>query len=186
MKILAIPGSLRQHSFNRRLLEAAGELAPQGMRMRVFGDLGCIPLFDEDLEDATRGDGNAAVVPLRQAVAEADGLLFATPEYNQSMPGVLKNAIDWLSRTDILAGKPSAILGATTGPWGTRHAQKELRHVLGSALSSRVMPAPSLFIARAGTHIDGDGRLTDERTVDSLRRFLAAFGKWIAVFDHHH
>lgn len=179
MNVLAISGSLRKASFNKRLLEAAQAAAPAGMTITIFEGLGEVPLFNEDLEEKTSGAGNATVVRLREAVATADGLLISTPEYNQSIPGVLKNAIDWLSRTNIMEGKPSAILGATPGRWGTRYAQKELRHVLGSALEGNVMPAPAMYVADAEQQVGEDGRFSDPRTRERLNRFLGAFGAWV-------
>jgi len=137
MVILAIPGSLRRRSFNRMLLEAAVECAPEGMNIAIAGLEG-IPVFSEDLEAAGEPE---AVVVLRGRVERAEGLLIATPEYNQSIPGGLKNAIDWLSRREeVLVRKPVCIVGATAGPWGTRLAQAALRQVLG-ATESLVMPA---------------------------------------------
>src|ERR687886_1113837 len=106
------------------MLGAAAGCAPPAMSVELFDSLAAVPLFDEDLEQATAG-GPDAVRRLRARVAAADGLLIATPEYNQSMPGVLKNAIDWLSRPpdEMLARKPIAIIGASGGSWGTRLAQ---------------------------------------------------------------
>lgn len=182
LRILAIAGSLRRNSFNRRLLEAAAANAPAGMTVSVYDDLGSIPMFNEDLEAETDG-GPSAVRELRALVAAADGLLIATPEYNQSMPGVLKNAIDWVSRAapdEVLAGKPVAILGATTGRWGTRLAQHALRQTL-TATEALVMPAPSMYIRDVGAVFDEAGRLADASTRDSLRDVLIAFGKWIKL-----
>lgn len=176
LRILAIAGSLRRASFNRRLLDAAKSLAPDGMRMDIYPALASIPLFDEDLEAKT-GGGPDAVRGLRAAVARADGLLIATPEYNQSIPGVLKNVIDWLSRpapVEVLVGKPVAILGATSGRWGTRLAQAALRQVL-TATECVVMPTPSLFVRDAESLFDAGGALRDANTIASLRSLLAAY-----------
>ncbi|MGK2851672.1 MAG: NADPH-dependent FMN reductase [Candidatus Limnocylindrales bacterium] len=178
--IAAFAGSLRTHSLNRRLLAATVPLAPSGMRIDVFDDIARIPLFDEDLE-AEVPDGPGAVASLRHLVGRTDGLLIATPEYNQSIPGVTKNVVDWLSRPDgggVLDGRPVAILGATDGPWGTRYAQKELRHTL-TAAGALVMPQPQLFIARAATALDADGHLADPAVERRLAGLLAAFGRWI-------
>ncbi|PYQ49147.1 MAG: FMN reductase [Acidobacteria bacterium] len=138
-------------------------------------DLGAIPLFNEDIEHDV-----PAVDDLRQRVAAADGILIATPEYNWSIPGVLKNAIDWLSRPpmEVLARKRIAIIGATGGTWGTRLSQAALRQVL-TATESIVMPAPALFIARAENVFDRDGRLIDARVAQQLDEVLAAFRVWI-------
>jgi chromate reductase len=180
--VLAIAGSLRRGSFNRRLLEAAAGVAPADISVRVHSGLGSVPLFDEDLELATAaGGGPPPVRDLRQQVAEADGLLIATPEYNQSIPGVLKNAIDWLSRPlpgEVLAGKPVAVIGASGGSWGTRLAQSALRHTL-NATESLVMPSPALFVRTAASLFDGEGRLVDRPTRERLAAVMAAFSAWI-------
>ena len=176
--VLAIAGSLRVGSINRRLLLAAAGLATPGMRVRLYDDLASVPFFSEDTEAA---GVPAAVQDLREQVARADALLIATPEYNQSVPGVLKNVIDWLSRPpeECLVNKPVAIIGASAGRWGTRLAQSHLRHVL-YATEALVMPQPSLFIAGGHELVDGEGRLVDERTTDALRQLLDAFNGWIA------
>lgn len=177
-RVLAIAGSLRNDSWNRRLLEAAARHAPPGLRIEVATALQDVPVFNEDLE---RGGGPATVRALRERVREADGLLIATPEYNQSIPGVLKNLIDWLSRAapdEPLAGKPVAIVGATGGRWGTRLAQQALRHTL-AATESLVMPAPALYLRDVASLFDGDGTLADAETAAALRKVLDAFAQWI-------
>jgi chromate reductase len=156
------------------------ELAPPDMAITVSDDLASIPLFSEDLEEEA-GGAPAAVRRLRRAVERADGLLIATPEYNHSLPGVLKNAIDWLSRPGSgpgLAGKPVAIVGATTGAWGTRLAQGALRQVL-FATESLVLPAPGLFLKEASRAFDAEGRLSDARTRDVLGEVLVGLAAWI-------
>ena len=176
--ILAVPGSLRRQSYNRMLLRAAAEQAPAGTRVVLFDDLAAVPLFDEDLEEETGGNP-PGVDALRRAVGAADGLLIATPEYNWAPPGVLKNAIDWLSRKDAaLAGKPVAVLGASGGRWGTRLAQAGLRHVL-TATESLVLPAPAVFVAEAGRAFDAQGRLVDPALRTQLAALLEAFGAWM-------
>jgi chromate reductase len=179
--ILAIPGSLRRESWNRLLLQAAAASAPTGMTLKVYDRLASVPLFSEDIE----AEGvPAGVRHLSLQVANADAILIATPEYNQSLPGVLKNAIDWLSRApeQVLVDKPVAIVGATAGRWGTRLAQSQLRHVL-YATEALVMPRPSLFVASAANLFDSAGRLTDEPTAASLQKLLRAFANWIARAD---
>jgi chromate reductase, NAD(P)H dehydrogenase (quinone) len=178
LNVLAIAGSLRRNSFNRSLLKAAATLAAPGMRVHLYDQLASVPLFSEDVEAAGVPEG---AQHLRKQVAQADALLIATPEYNQSMPGVLKNAIDWLSRPpdECLVNKPVAVVGASAGRWGTRLAQSHLRHVL-YATEALVMPQPSLFIAGAGDLFDGNGHLIDERSLQALRQLLDAFGGWIA------
>jgi chromate reductase, NAD(P)H dehydrogenase (quinone) len=178
-KVLALPGSLRRDSYNRRLLEAAVDLAPTGMAIAIYPDLASIPLFNEDLE---RADGGLeAVRRLRTEVAAADALLIATPEYNQSIPGVLKNAIDWLSRPDpieVLEGKVVSVIGASSGPWGTRLAQSALRQVL-HATGAYVLPGPALFLRDAERMFDADGSLVDGPTRERLAAVLAGLAGWI-------
>ncbi len=182
MKVLAMPGSLRRGSYNRKLLVAAAACAPAGMSVDVVPHevLAAIPPFNQDVE--ALGDP-APVVRLRDAVRAADGLLISTPEYNQSIPGVLKNLIDWLSRPrpdEVLIGKPAAVMGATTGPWGTRLAQGMVRQVLGSTECLVMPPGVAVYVARVKQLFDQAGELTDEPTRERLGRLLAAFGEWIA------
>ncbi len=184
-RILALPGSLRRDSYNRRLAEAAVHSAPVDLRIAVYADLAGVPMFDEDREAEHLQHGGAQ--RLREAVANADGLLIATPEYNQSLPGVLKNAIDWLSRPgpeEPLAGKPVAIMGASTGRWGTRLAQAALRQTL-AATEALVMPAPMLFVRDAAQVFDNHGGLHDAATGEALQILLLAFSSWIARTTPH-
>lgn len=184
IRVLAVCGSLRHDSYNRRLLEAAASVAPAGMSVHLHDTIADIPLFDEDLE---RGSPECpvGVRRLRDAVAEADALLIATPEYNQSLPGVLKNTIDWLSRAaaggiEVLERMPVAIVGATTGPWGTRLAQAQLRQAL-TATGSFVLPAPMLFVRDASHVFDAAVGCYDANTLEKLRNVLAAFREWITL-----
>jgi chromate reductase len=180
-RVLCLAGSLRRDSWNRRLLQAAAAATPAWMLLDVYDDLAGIPLFDEDLEQREPA-GPPGVHALRTAVAAADGLLIATPEYNQSLPGVLKNVLDWLSREgadgEVLVDKPVAVIGASAGPWGTRLAQTAVRQVL-HACGAVVMPAPTLFVANAAGRFDASGRL-DAATTQSLQRLVRAFGQWMA------
>lgn len=177
--VFALAGSLRRSSFNRALLRAARECAPSRMDVEFFDSLGSVPLFNEDLEAGEVG-GPEAVRHLRHLIDMADGLLIATPEYNQSMPGVLKNTIDWLSRgpQEVLAGKPVAIMGATSGMWGTRLAQHALRQTL-TAVGARVMPEPALYVREATRLFDAHGHLVDSETHAQLSRLVTAFDGWI-------
>jgi chromate reductase len=171
MKILAISGSLRDGSFNTRLLHAAAELAPEGVELEVWAGLKAVPPFDEDDEV---GGVPAGVVELYDAVAGADALLFATPEYNSSVPGVLKNAVDWASRpkaTAPIRNKPAAVVGASTGMFGAAWAQAELRKVLASA-GARVVEG-ELPVPAAHTRFDEDGRLLDEGIRERLGEVVA-------------
>lgn len=181
MRVLAIAGSLRRGSWNRQLLEAARVHAPPEVIVQLHDTLGNLPLFDEDVEAATRG-GGPEVERLCAAVHAADALLIATPEYNQSIPGVLKNAIDWLSRPrpetglEVLSRKPVAVVGATTGPWGTRVAQSHLRHVLG-VTGAFVLP-DALYLSAAASRFAGSGELEAE-TRRRLGALLVGFEQWI-------
>ena len=182
--VLAIAGSLRQRSYNRILLQNARTLSPPELDLELYSDLASIPLFDEDLEFQT-GGGPPPVKRLRAKVKAADGLLISTPEYNQSMPGVLKNAIDWLSRPgpeEVLMEKPVAIVGASGGRWGTRLAQANLRQVL-TATESLVMPQPAIFVAESAKVFDDDGALTNDLLRKQLEKFLRAFADWLRLMD---
>jgi chromate reductase len=173
-RVLAIAGSLRSGSLNRRLVEAAAECAPHGVEVQVYRDLAALPLLNPDLEAAAFAAG--PVRALCDSVAAAQGLLIATPEYNHSVPGVLKNAIDWLSRPlsgEVLAGKPVAVVGASAGRWGTRLAQAALRQAL-FATESLVVTGPALYLAEADKAFDADARLTDEAARSALRQILEA------------
>ena len=173
MRVLAIPGSLRAQSYNAALARAAVGLAPAGIDVDVYDDLALIPPFDDDLD----GEGPPAPVSdLRERIAEADALLFVTPEYNGSIPGVLKNAIDWASRPPrggaALWGKTAAVAGATTGQYGAVWAQQDLRRVLGIA-GARVLDG-ELPVARAHEAFDELGRLVDPRIATRLVEQLTA------------
>ena len=149
------------------------------MRVQFYERLGALPLFDQDCELAALAAG--PVRHLREQVASASALLIATPEYNQSMPGVLKNAIDWLSRPapdEVLVGKPIALIGASAGRWGTRLAQAALRQVL-FATESIVLTGPALYLATAEAAFDAGGHLTDPAALGSLRQVLLELDKLI-------
>ncbi len=182
--VLALSGSLRRDSHNRRLLNAARAYAEDVLSISIYDDLSAVPVFNEDLE---ADGGPSGVRSLGAAVARADALLIATPEYNQGIPGVVKNVIDWLSRgePDLLAGKPVAILGATVGPWGTRLAQTGLRQAL-TACGALVMPTPQIYLRNAADAFDIDGNLIDEHTRASLTNFLTSFRRWIAMTSESH
>ncbi|MFP3943284.1 MAG: NADPH-dependent FMN reductase [Alphaproteobacteria bacterium] len=184
LKVLAIPGSLRRQSFNRRLAYAAAAVAPSGLSVSIHEDLDSVPLFNEDLEAAGVPDGVAQLVA---AVAQADGVLLATPEYNQSVPGVVKNMVDWLSRAEpaVLAAKPVGLMGATIGQWGTRLAQAALRQTL-TACRALTMPAPQLYLRTSQELFDRNGLLTDARTAALLTDFMTSFKNWIEVMQPRH
>jgi chromate reductase len=179
-KVLAIPGSLRRGSFNRLLLVEAQRLQPANLSIEIYGGLGSLPLFDQDLEPP-QGQLPRAPVDFAAQVAASNGILISTPEYNHSIPGVLKNGIDWLSRASVgepLIGKPVAVIGASAGRWGTRLGQNALRQTL-LATEAVAMPSPLLFVAEARKQFDDSGRLVDERIVKGLSAVLIAFEKWI-------
>jgi chromate reductase len=117
---------------------------------------------------------------LRHALARADGLLIATPEYNQSVPGVVKNMIDWLSREEALSALPVAVIGASTGPWGTRIAQTSLRQMLLS-VQAAVMSDPTLFVPHVEALLDGDGELADQQTSRRVGQVVSSFADWIRL-----
>ena len=175
IKVLGISGSLRAGSFNSGLLRAAASVLPPDMEMTTFA-LHDIPLFNADVE----AQGNPApVTALQQAIGAADGLLFAVPEYNYSITGVLKNAFDWASRgrPSTLDGKPAAIMGVG-GRSGTVRAQMHMRQI---ALhnSMRVMIDPELLLVRSRRRQDPDGNVIDDDLLERLREFVAAFDEWI-------
>jgi chromate reductase len=177
LRILGIPGSLRRGSLNRGLIRAAQELAPAGVLVESFELLGEIPPFDADVEAA--GDPEP-VRDLKMRVRSADALLIATPEYNYSVPGVLKNAIDWASRpaqSVPLYRKPIALMGASPGPFGTVRAQLALRQVFVYT-ESYVLLKPELIVARARDLFDAEGNLRDEATRIGVRELLQALVEW--------
>jgi chromate reductase len=175
--IVAFAGSLRRGSFNRALVETARQLAPEGMTIEPIS-IGSMPFYNADVE----ADGDpASVVAFKNALREADGLIIATPEYNDGIPAVLTNAIDWGSRLPgraPLTGKPMALMGASPSQIGTARAQLHLRQLLGH-LRARVLPPPELLVAAAHERFDAKLRLTDKRTRDVLADLLARFDRWI-------
>jgi chromate reductase, NAD(P)H dehydrogenase (quinone) len=167
MRVLGISGSLRRDSHNTKLLRAAGELVEgHGGEFELFDGLKAIPPYDED-DDV--GNGPAPVVALREAIADADAVLFATPEYNSSIPGVLKNAVDWASRppgSSPLRNKPVAVIGASIGMFGAVWAQAELRNVLGST-GARVTEV-ELAVGHAHEQLDDAGHPIDPAQAEAL------------------
>ena len=161
IKILGICGSLRRASINHGLLRAAQQLAPEGVAIEIF-DLGCIPPFNQDDE----GNPPAIVTEFKARIRAADAILMATPEYNHSIPGVLKNAIDWASRPpgdNSWAGKPAAMMGASPGMVGTARAQCHLREVFVN-LDLHTFNKPEAAISLSGQRCDAEGNLTDEKS----------------------
>src|SRR3954470_8201452 len=171
MRVLGISGSLRRDSHNTALLRHAGELLEaEGAKFELYDGLREIPPYDED-DDVENGP--EAVARLRAAVAEADAVFFSTPEYNHSIPGALKNAIDWVSRpmaTNPLRNKPVAVIGASTGMFGAVWAQAELRKVL-AATGARVVEG-EVAIGHAHTRFSEEGRLNDSNLEESVREVV--------------
>jgi chromate reductase len=180
--VYGIAGSLRRDSWNLKLLRAAAALAPAGIEVHISELLPHIPMFNEDLVD----DEPEGVARMRAEIAAADALLIATPEYNGGVPGVLKNALDWLSQPlgrSGLEGKPVALLGATPGRLGTARSQFELRHTFVFTRSP-VMPGPEVLVSQAPQHFDDTGRLTDPDAVarlELLYRNLLVYAR----LNHH-
>ena len=172
IKVLAISGSLRKASFNTLALRAAAELAPEGVEVTLYDGLRDIPLYDDDLR---AGSGYPApVAAFRAAIKAADALLIASPEYNFSVSGVLKNAIDWASRApdQPFNGKKAAVLTASNGALGGAFANHHLRQVL-VYLNVFVLPGPEVMVGLSPTKFQ-DGRLADEPTREVVRRHMAA------------
>jgi chromate reductase len=178
VRILAIAGSLRRSSHNRSILRAAARVAPESVTVEVYDGLETVPVFNEDLEGPPHHP--SGVDYLRRQLLKSDGLLIATPEYNQSVPGPVKNMIDWLSRSESLAGLPVAVIGASTGPWGTRIAQTLLRQMLLS-VQTVVMSHPTLFIPNVESLLDAEGELVDPATCQRLGQVVASFADWIRL-----
>ena len=180
IRVLGVVGSLRQGSYNRALLRTAVELAPAGMTLATF-DLLDVPLYNGDVEALGDPPGVAA---FKQAIREADAVLFVTPEYNHGVPGVMKNAVDWASRPPReapLGGKPVGIIGASPGQTGTARGQSQLRQSF-EFTNSYCMPQPEILVFRAHEKFDADGRLTDEATGRYLRGYLEALMAWTLRF----
>jgi chromate reductase, NAD(P)H dehydrogenase (quinone) len=175
LTILGIAGSLRKQSFNRSLLSAAQQLAPADATIEVF-ELDDIPSFNQDDE----ANPPAKVAELKQRVRAADAILFVTPEYNYSVPGVLKNAIDWASRPygdSAWSGKPAAIMGASVGTIGTARAQYHLRQMF-VFLNMYAVNQPEVMVANAHKHFDQEGKLTDETAQKLIRQLLEELVSW--------
>jgi chromate reductase len=174
LRILGIAGSLRKDSFNRYALKAAQDMVPEGAVLHLI-ELNGIPVFNQDDEMAPPH----AVLEFKRWILAADAILFATPEYNYSVPGPLKNAIDWASRPhgdNAWLGKPAAIMGASPGSLGTARAQYHLRQIL-VAFDMPVVSQPEVMIGQAAQRFDRDGNLTDESTRKHIQDLLVALVK---------
>src|SRR5437660_7756540 len=175
IRILGIAGSLRRGSYNRAALRAATELVPEGAILETF-ELDDIPVFNQDEEQ----NPPAKVTEFKSRIREADAILFVTPEYNYSVPGVLKNAIDWASRPygdSAWDGKPAAIMGASGGPIATARAQYHLRQIL-VFLNMPALAQPEVLIGDAQEKFDPNGNLIHDPTREGIRRMLEALVQW--------
>lgn len=175
LDLLGISGSTRRASLNRALLLTLGEVLPDGAKLTLWDGLEALPIFNSDVAEP------ATVIELKAAIAGADGVIIAVPEYNYSIPGGLKNALDWVSRppaTSPLRGKPVAICGAATGMSGTIRAQNHLRQMLVYS-DTPVMNQPEVLIPRAHERFDQAGKLTDESTRQLLTRYTTAFAAFV-------
>jgi chromate reductase len=175
INLLGISGSTRKASLNRALLTTIAELLPEDTKITLWDGLETLPIFNSDLPEP------AAVLGLKSAIAGADGVVIAVPEYNYSIPGGLKNALDWVSRppaTSPMRGKPVAICGAATGMSGTIRAQNHLRSMLVYS-DTPVMSQPEVLIPRAHERFDQTGKLTDESTRQLLQRYATAVSTFV-------
>ncbi len=176
LRILGIAGSLRKHSYNKMLIKNAKRLVPRELEIEIF-DLEGITLFNQDFEN----EPNKKLKTFKEKIRSADGILIATPEYNFSVPGVLKNAIDAASRphgTNPFKGKPVGIMGASTGMLGTARAQYHLRQSL-LYLDAYTMNKPEILVSYAKEKFDSRGLLIDEMTIKFVKQFLMNFTEWI-------
>ncbi|MCX5811407.1 MAG: NAD(P)H-dependent oxidoreductase [Proteobacteria bacterium] len=175
ISILGFAGSLRKGSFNKAILRAAVELLPEGAKLEIF-DLKGIPPFNQDLEKQLP----KRVKEFKEKIRAADAILIATPEYNYSVPGVLKNAIDWASRPygdNVFSGKPLALMGASIGMLGTARAQYHLRQTL-VFLNVYALNQPEIIIPFVAEKIDNNGKLKDEKTREKIKELLESLINW--------
>lgn len=179
LDIGVIVGSLRAASYNRKIFDNSHALTPEGLVLREI-PIGELPLYNQEIQE----DPTAPVIEFWDSVRKADGILFISPEYNYSIPGVVKNAFDWASRPAggaPISGKPAGILGASNGRSGTMRMQLHMRQVL-PALDMPVMPKPEVFIMSVADLIDDDGYLHDERVRKQIADFYVAYEKWVRRF----
>jgi len=177
MNIVAISGSLRKDSFNTALLRAMQSLAPEGMEIKI-ADIGGLPLYSQDAE----APFPAAAQALKDAIEAADGVIISTPEYNRSIPGVLKNAIDWASRPwgkNSFAGKPLITAGVSVGKIGTAVAQSHLRQIM-SYLDVQVIGQPELYLGPVQGIFDAEGNITDDSTKELIAKALETLKNRVA------
>lgn len=181
VKVLAFAGSLRKESYNKKLLRAAKEQAPEQLDIEIY-DLADIPLFNQDVE--AEGDP-APVEKFKKAIRKADSVLIATPEYNHGVPGVTKNAVDWASRPPKkgpLNEKPVGVIGASPGVTGAARGQSQLRQAF-EFTNSYCMPQPEVLLFKANKKFDDEGNLSDENSRKFLNDYLKAFYEWTLKFE---
>lgn len=177
-KIIGLIGSLRKGSFNRMLMEATKQLAPQGVMVEI-AEIGNLPLFNQDFEANYPKEAQE----LKDKIRAADSVIIATPEYNRSIPGVLKNALDWTSRPygqSVWPGKPVAVMGASGGPIGTALAQAHLKQIL-LYLDANVLGQPEFFLGGAPGKFDKDGKLIDEATKQHIAKLFEVLARKIGL-----
>lgn len=177
MLLLGICGSLREQSFNLKLLQNAATLFNDSVEFKL-ADWSEIPVYNQDIDTDEKP---TSVTSFKQAIASADGVLIATPEYNYGIPGALKNAIDWASRPaykSVFAGKPTGVLSASMGPTGGNRAQGQLKQVLAGMLTP-VYPAPEYILPTVHNAFDDNNQLTDAKAKQSLQRYLDGYIDWV-------
>lgn len=180
LHVLGFAGSLRKDSYNRKILHVAAELAGNELDLEIY-ELNDIPLYNEDIR---KNGFPQSVLDFREKIRHSDALLIASPEYNHSMTGVLKNAIDWVSRPpdQPVNDKPVAIMGATGSLWGTVRSLEHLRQVLFT-LNARILAKPEVLIAHAADKFDESGKLTDETTRTFIKELLYELTNWVHRLD---
>lgn len=180
MKVVAIVGSIRKDSYNKKLAQFVQKRYADKFDLEIL-TLNDIPMYNQDIEENPPQE----VLDFKQKVKEAQAVLWVTPEYNSSIPGVLGNAIDWLSRVDkVMIGKPSWIMGASMGNLGTAKAQMHLRDILFAiGLSSPVLIGNDVYIGAVHTKMDDEGNITDEGTVQFLDSVVANFMEWMQLYS---
>ena len=182
--LIGISGSLRAASYNTKLLKAAQQLLPEGLTLDIIS-IADIPLFNEDLEPPAAPDYPLPVKTFREAIAKADGMLIVSPEYNYSIPGVLKNAVDWASRGKDapIVGKPVSLMGATPGIWGTARMHMAFQPVFHT-LDVKAVHKPEVYLSKAAEKFDDNGNLVDEtakklivKNLEELQKIIEKYSK---------
>lgn len=178
LKVGVIVGSLRQDSFNKKLAALAMDVAPESLNLEII-PIGELPVFNQDLDS----DMPEMVTQLKAQIEAVDAVLFITPEYNRSIPALVKNAIDWASRPEghnSWKGKPAGIMGASNGQFGTIHSQYDLRKVL-THVNMLVMPQPQIMVTNSAKKLEGGN--WDDKTREKVTEFMVAFAEWVGKFQ---